>query len=79
MPAHAGRGAGLVASYHRLSLSEQELDDLRREMRAAGEWMAAELKRRRFRAHEIGQAEVRYISQTECKSPGGSMRPPGEY
>lgn len=77
MPAHAGRGAGLVTSYHRLS--EQELDDLRREMRAAGEWMAAELKRRRFRAHEIGQAEARYISQTECKSPGGSMRPPGEY
>jgi|26BtaG_2_1085354.scaffolds.fasta_scaffold06812_4 hypothetical protein len=64
-------------SYHRLT--PQELDDLRAEMRAAGEWAKRQLKARRFRAHEIGLAEARYISQTEYEAPSGSMRPPGEY
>ena len=67
---------------HRMSyqrLTREELDDLRAEMRAAGEWAKRQLKARRFRAHEIRQAKARYISQTEYEVPSGSMRPPGEY
>lgn len=40
-------------SYRRLT--DQEIDDLRNEMKQAGEWMREELKRRRQNKHSDAQ------------------------
>lgn len=58
-------------------LTPQEIEDLRAEMRAAGEWCKAELARRRLERNRVETAE-NDVQHPDPFSTDVGLSPPGE-